>query len=230
LTRFRTHSPMRYDEVKERAMVQRLFVVDRRRCGSEECPEEELDIVGSTGNIYKVTINKVPECSCPEGMRGKQCKHIVFVLTRVLHAPEHLEYQLAFVTSELREIFANAPPIPSADADAAENDGKRKPIEGDCPICCKDYELEEEKIVYCKAACGNNIHQECFDQWAASKKGGAVTCPFCRQPWQEDEVDIKSIAKTATVGPEGYFNVASQLGISSERDYSTYHDVWVRRQ
>jgi hypothetical protein len=29
---------------------------------------------------------------------------------------------------------------------------------------------------------------------------------------------------------DGYLNVAGQLGLSGERDYSTYHPFWVRRE
>jgi len=71
----------------------------------------------------------------------------------------------------------------------------------------------------------------CFEKWAAAKNGsGAVTCPFCRTPWAGDEDMIKKIAKGGTVNSEGYVNVASQLGITGERDYSSYNGFWVRRQ
>lgn len=46
--------------------------------GSKECPEISFDMVGSTGNIYKVVIGKVPTCDCPDGLRGNQCKHICY--------------------------------------------------------------------------------------------------------------------------------------------------------
>ena len=29
---------------------------------------------------------------------------------------------------------------------------------------------------------------------------------------------------------EGYVNVAEDLGLSTQRDYSSYHSFWVRRQ
>lgn len=32
------------------------------------------------------------------------------------------------------------------------------------------------------------------------------------------------------VNGDGYVNVASELGISGARDYSTYHQYWVRQQ
>jgi hypothetical protein len=109
----------------------------------------------------------------------------------ILKAPVYLQYQLAFLSAELDSIFANAPvtraPIHHKhDAvDEAMYHGSRKPIDGECPICVFDMDAAEE-IVWCKAACGQNFHKACFDQWRASKRGGSVTCVYCRTPWQED--------------------------------------------
>ncbi|KAK8218792.1 SWIM zinc finger protein [Phyllosticta capitalensis] len=231
LRRCRAQPPQAFQDIEYRALNQRMFVLDRSRAGTEDCPEENVDIAGSTGNVYTVNISKVPRCTCPYNQKGNQCKHIAYVLNRTLKAPRHLQYQLAFVSSELREIFAKAPAIPSEAASTEDKDGRRKPLEDDCPICCCEFEPTKEEIVYCKAACGNNIHKECFNQWAATKHG-EVTCPFCRSPWQQDldESLARKHAKSGKVNAEGYVNVADQLGISRERDYSTYHDFWVRGQ
>jgi hypothetical protein len=59
---------------------------------------------------------------------------------------------------------------------------------------------------------------------------GPVKCVYCRSAWKGDEESIKKISKSGTVGPDGYVNVAGELGISSERDMSTYHQPWVARQ
>ena len=54
---------------------------------------------------------------------------------------------------------------------------------------------------------------------------------YCRTPWQGDEEAIKRIVKgKKIVNAEGYINVANELGISDERDYSTYHPFWARQQ
>ena len=87
--------------------------------------------------------------------------------------------------------------------------------------------------MYCKAACGNNVHKYCFQQWAAQKKGagtGGLTCPFCRCQWHDEDVVNKINKMAATRSREGYLNVADQLGLSGLRDYSSYHQPWVRIQ
>ncbi len=50
-----------------------------------------------------------------------------------------------------------------------------------------------------------------------------------RTPWQGDEDSMKRISKQGRVNEEGYVNVASELGLSGVRDYSSYHQPWVRR-
>lgn len=58
--------------------------------------------------------------------------------------------------------------------------------------------------------------QACFNQWAATKGVGKVTCVMCRQPWQGDGNAHEALAK-GEVGDEGYVNVGSQLGMSGYR-------------
>jgi hypothetical protein len=68
-------------------------------------------------------------------------------------------------------------PLSRVEATSLNNDGNRKPVEGDCPICFMEFESKEE-IVWCKAACGNNIHKKCFDQWAATSAESGVRCVY----------------------------------------------------
>jgi hypothetical protein len=197
----------------------RMFVIERVRGGTIDLPTETLSIAGTTGNVYTITIDQVPTCDCPHATKGNQCKHILFTLSRVLRAPENLQYQLALLPSELREIFSQAPPINPVDADTA--DKNRKPIcdEDNCPICFMEFENGFEDTVYCKAACGNNVHKECFEQWAESRRRSSapVTCPFCRSNWAAGEEDAVKKVKRGVKTSEGYVNVAEQLGVSTQR-------------
>ncbi|KAF2155569.1 RING finger domain-containing protein [Myriangium duriaei CBS 260.36] len=237
LSRFRAKAPQKFNDYYYRATTQRMIVLDRQRgaavgCphGDSDCPSETMDIAGSTGNVYRVTITHQPTCTCPNFVKGNpQCKHIIYGLVKVLKAPAELQYQLAFLTSELHEIFDKAGPLPAETVHEADKDGKRHAVEGDCAICCEDLNPDAEEIVWCKAACGNNLHKSCFDQWAATKRGGQVTCPYCRTPWQQDGGDLKGLKK-GKVGADGYVNVGAELGLSGTRDYSTYHPFWVRQQ
>ncbi|KAG4437638.1 hypothetical protein IFR05_006899 [Cadophora sp. M221] len=237
LKRFRVKAPVSYMERLQRVTSQRMFLIDREKGvgGDGLCPEEKFDIAGSTGNIYQVTIYQVPRCTCPDAAKGNQCKHIIYIMVNVLKAPEDLAYQLALLSTELIEIFANAPITPQssdgAPSTATDTGGSRKPVEGDCPVCVMEFDESDKSddILWCKGACGNNIHRHCFEQWARSKPG-PVKCVYCRTPWKGDEDSIKRISKSGQVNEEGYVNVAGGLGLSGHRDMSTYHQYWVRRE
>lgn len=75
-------------------------------------------------------------------------------------------------------MFAAAPLSPAENASTSNEKGNRKDIDGDCPICFMPFEPENEDIVWCKAACGNNIHKACFDQWRTSQQGHEVRCVY----------------------------------------------------
>jgi hypothetical protein len=236
LRRFRARAPQSYLEIKGRALTQRLTVLDRERGGTDDVPEEKVVMAGSTGNVYTQRICNVPTCDCPHAKKGNQCKHIVYVMLRVLKAPEDVGYQLALTSQELRDLFKNAAPIPSADStdttSTTTEDGNRKPIEGECPICYTDFEPAKEPIVYCKTGCGNNVHRDCMQSWMTAKAGKA-TCPYCRAQWAEEDTGAlrgKVNLEGATRTEDGYVNVAGQLGLSKVRDYSSYHQPWARQQ
>jgi hypothetical protein len=102
-----------------------------------------------------------------------------------------MQYQLAFLSDELQEIFAKAPVTRAPDLGLEEDEPDhstrqvtRKPIDGQCPICVFDMEPGED-IVWCRASCGQNFHQGCFEKWRQSKMGGRITCVYCRAEWQD---------------------------------------------
>jgi len=194
--------------------------------GHEDCPVHRFQIAGTTGNVYTVIISHVPTCSCPNTNFKRDdsdqalCKHMLYILHYVLKVPEHLCYQNAFLSSELREITDNAPSLSAAVKEEPQDDGdgsNRKPIEDDCPICCMPFEPDGEKITWCQAACGNNIHEGCFNLWEMTKPKGQVSCPFCRTLWHtnmpalpgeqtETLVDVQMAQRV-----NGYYNVRDQL-------------------
>lgn len=220
----------------ERATTQRFYVLSRTLCGTPSCPEMFLEITGSTGNVYNVCIARQPRCDCPHALAGNQCKHTIFVLKKVLRAKYEYVYQLALLSSELREIFAGAPNLID-EKDGAAEDKRRKAVDGDCPICFEEMQSGpgKEALVWCRAACGQNVHKQCFDMWATTKRQSSgygaskVTCPYCRSDWEgdENEINVANIKRGAPTR-EGYVNVADQLGISRQRDYSTYSRFWSR--
>lgn len=43
------------------------------------------------------------------------------------------------------------------------------------------------------------------------------------------DLNMESLMSNAQYGEDGYLNVASAVGLSGERDHSTYNSFWVRR-
>ncbi|KAM0791383.1 hypothetical protein ACM66B_005848 [Microbotryomycetes sp. NB124-2] len=173
--RYRSSAPKAIQERALRVQMQRFFCVDRNRVGATS---EQFSVLGSTGNVYTVTVDTVPHCTCPDGAKGNYCKHIIFVMLRVLQVSFDggLWYQAALLQSELKQIFNDAPAAPQSVMDQrltaayrattgkhqGKDDGavagsssvrvqKRLPGEGDsCPICYEDLEPgSEEGLVFC---------------------------------------------------------------------------------
>lgn len=227
-----------YSRFLHRARTQRMFVLSRTsgveencHANSPACPYHEIKLAGTTGNVYSVIISHLPTCSCPNTSFKRVdsgealCKHVLYVLHFVLKAPEHLCYQNAFLTSELQEITTNAPSLPQPPPKditekPSEADLLRKPLEEDCPICCMEFRADEP-VVWCRAACGNNVHAECFRLWAKTKKNkDDVTCPFCRSKWLDGENKAGKAGEVSATMMEvqmparregGYYNVRDQL-------------------
>jgi len=133
-------------------MLDRQFSVDKKGHKTEV-----FDIAGSKGNIYQVTIGLSPNCTCWDARtREQRCKHIKYALIIILKAPVYLQYQHAFLSEELDSIFKNAPVTQAVlDHDHGYHvsseptyDGKRKPVEGDCPICVFEMNSEEDIVWY----------------------------------------------------------------------------------
>ncbi|KAJ6164257.1 hypothetical protein N7470_002929 [Penicillium chermesinum] len=200
-----------------------MYVVSQKASGADNDDLTlSFDIVGSTGNLYHVTIKKEPECDCPDGKRGNFCKHIIYILVFALKAPDHLQYQLAFLSSEICQIYEGSPMKQSQAPESRKHDGKRKPVEGDCPICFMEFE-PNEKLVWCQAACGNNIHKTCFQQWCATSasRSTGVRCVYCRTTWKFEtgstDFNMDAIRAQGKRNSEGYHNIAAQFGLSTER-------------
>ncbi|KAF2161557.1 hypothetical protein M409DRAFT_27955 [Zasmidium cellare ATCC 36951] len=217
--------PEWYERFFDSAAKQKMCVLERSRgveqsCHAhhDDCPCETLKIAGSKGNVYTVYISHLTLCNCPVGVfagkNKKQCKHVLYVLHHILKAPEHLAYQAAFLHTELKELSANAPPLPTETIKEESKDGNRKEVTGECPICFMDFE-DNDAVLWCRAACGNNIHKDCFNQWASMK--AKVTCPFCRSEWQHEDKPTQqktTLTKVTDLGGRdrgGYVNVADQI-------------------
>ncbi|EPB82273.1 hypothetical protein HMPREF1544_10994 [Mucor circinelloides 1006PhL] len=229
-----------------RAMKQRMFVMSRELSAQDDTVEK-FEVIGSIGNTYTVAIGNVISCSCMDyRIRRTHCKHILMVLLKVYRlgvdsnmlqslytSPDErlrarssgrlVDRSVLIPTSIREKILKLTNESPEAPSEQAE----RRPLDtSDCPICFEEFEQAKiNSIDYCKV-CGNNIHQECFNMWKASK-GRDVTCVYCRAQWVFPSASNGAAKKSARqMDPahrfEGTANFASELGMERKRDTSTY--------
>ncbi|KAI7843057.1 hypothetical protein COHA_003231 [Chlorella ohadii] len=204
---------------------------------------------------YTVTICRQPNCTCPDAAKGNVCKHVLFVLLRVLHMSpdEPLVWQKALLASEVDEILAGHKSLPrtlgggevlapeavrqqyrrraslggEAGVEGEEGGPLRRSAEGaDCPICYERLEVASEKISFC-AACGNNCHSACIGEWVKKRRreGAQPTCPLCRAAW------VDGTAPAGAAGGAGgeYINLADAAGAPVPTLEQLYGDnaIWI---
>ncbi|KAJ7082650.1 hypothetical protein B0H15DRAFT_852239 [Mycena belliarum] len=245
---FKKRCPQNILDRVDRVMTQRFFMVDRNRFEGEL--KEEFQVLGSTGNIYTVTIEHKPSCNCPDAQKGNHCKHILFIFLKVLQVAytSGFWYQKALLTSELTTMFENAPLAPNALAhprireayaratgkttstpgpSPPEAAGPKKRLPGaddDCPICYDAmHGVAERALAFCEQ-CGNAVHAECFAQWkqTAAKKGGQLTCIYCRAIWPAAAAGgANGSGIGARTTAGGYLNISGVAG--PQRDTTTYY-------
>jgi hypothetical protein len=186
----------------------------------------EFKVLGQTGNVYTVQISKTPRCTCPDGQKGNNCKHMFYIYLRVLkvNAANDILWQRALLTSELRQFIE--PRMRQIEANQVDksvfaDERVRKFVElgvvsdagppkvqqrrgDDCPICY-DVFHPGEATVYCETSCGQTFHKNCIDM-VKSHSHGKMTCPMCRADWGPPAASSRGGSKVSQSG--SYVNVA----------------------
>jgi hypothetical protein len=186
------------DVRKSRGKEQKIFLILTHEY-DDVINERKYEVMGTTGNVYTVSIINSPTCTCPDFLtRGKRCKHIYFILTRIMKVEKIHEDIQTYTDKELIHMFKNIPQITEnlrVDKSKLErynqlkknNNGEvdMRPIteDSECPICLLNLEDERlDELTYCKYSCGYMVHTQCFDMYN-TKRIGNIKCIFCQSPW-----------------------------------------------
>ncbi|KAN0063363.1 hypothetical protein ACQY0O_004529 [Thecaphora frezii] len=116
-------------EIKDRiirVLSQRMFMINRFRAAGTL--KEEFDVLGSTGDVYKVTIASEPKCTCMDNrIRKKLCKHLLFIFLKVLRLPRNspMFLQNGMSHEQLVELFEAARPNPIEEGAQASKELRR---------------------------------------------------------------------------------------------------------
>ena len=192
----------------ERCFTDNLYLVESIPQNSNEEKKRIYLIMGSTGNVYSVVITNKPTCTCPDfKQRKKRCKHIYFVLIRIMKVENPIIKK--FTNENLDEMFNNIPLITnnlivdkskrdkfheitnniksnnSKEINSkTDNKVKQRLNDNDiCPICLDNINNGKE-LDYCKYSCGLTLHKKCFQMWEKRNKG---ICVFCRANWYKNK-------------------------------------------
>ncbi|KAF7375337.1 hypothetical protein MSAN_00420800 [Mycena sanguinolenta] len=228
LAMFKKKCPQNIMDRVERVMTQRFFMVDRQRIEGEL--KEEFKVLGSTGNIYTVTIQHKPSCDCPDAQKGNHCKHIVRYssISKVGFSSVDRSPPNAVANPRIREAYARATGKSQAPTTPEASSGPKKRIPGeedDCPICYDNmHNVAEASLTFCEE-CGNAVHGECFAQWkqTSARTGTKLTCIYCRAAWPTPAATAARASGSAYTTAEGYINMSTVAGLSPQRDTSTYY-------
>ena len=168
----------------ERCYTDNIYLIESIPPDEDNPYEREYLIMGNSGNTYTVTISNDPSCICPDyRTRGNRCKHIYFVLIRIMNTYNYTEE--IYSDDELEEMFSNIPQVAKNLMYQEEKPHEQKEVKQKfqkddvCPICLDPLENGKE-LDYCKYSCGQTIHKKCFSMWEKSKGG---ICVFCRGKW-----------------------------------------------
>ncbi|XP_058070003.1 uncharacterized protein LOC131219032 [Magnolia sinica] len=180
--------------------------------------DADFFVLGATGNVYTVTLSVAPSCTCPD--RTTPCKHILFVLLRVLglSLDDTCLRRRTLRPCQLSRLLRTPVSLDTLAGPRArerfhqlfsESRGSfglphtiELPDDSTCPVCMEQMR-KEERLVAC-AVCRNSLHDECFLKWKRSRGRRAASCVICRARWRErKELD-------------GYMNLAAY--VSNEDD------------
>lgn len=167
----------------QRAKTQKIFLANRNLDDSSAT----FDVLGASGNLYKVSLNDSPKCSCPDHTtRGSRCKHILFMLIKIFNVND--PYKSVFTQNEIQQYInsyktniANYtiqvdPATIALNTKNISYDVGEKFLDDDCCVCLDPIDNGEVRV-HCKKVCGRCIHASCYEMIKKVSKN----CPYCMQ-------------------------------------------------
>eukprot|EP00271_Cylindrocystis_brebissonii_P017222 TRINITY_DN4390_c0_g1_i1.p1 TRINITY_DN4390_c0_g1~~TRINITY_DN4390_c0_g1_i1.p1 ORF type:complete len:389 (-),score=31.88 TRINITY_DN4390_c0_g1_i1:867-2033(-) len=110
LRRYVSSPSLKVKERIDRALVHRLFLIDCSQVQEEASGLScHFTVLGATGNVYMTTVSREPSCTCPDAAKGNTCKHLLFVMMRVLRCQEDDPriWQRALLSTEVTDLLSH---------------------------------------------------------------------------------------------------------------------------
>eukprot|EP00929_Paragymnodinium_shiwhaense_P011559 TRINITY_DN11744_c0_g1_i2.p1 TRINITY_DN11744_c0_g1~~TRINITY_DN11744_c0_g1_i2.p1 ORF type:complete len:349 (-),score=42.55 TRINITY_DN11744_c0_g1_i2:55-1101(-) len=214
---YRRSAPEGTDDRIVRALEQRLYLLERQ---PPDDGEAVFAVLGSTGNVYHVTLGTQPSCDCPDFLRRRaSCKHLLFVMIRVLRLetddPRIWQRRLkaedvsailsnrgartergARAPRDLQQRYQRATSSKSfeedADATSSTQGRLRKPIlDEDCPICFECMDEAEDTGGLLVFCLSCGSSLHKDCMKRWLKAAPAANCPLCRELFKACKVHVK---------------------------------------
>ncbi|XP_065850040.1 uncharacterized protein [Euphorbia lathyris] len=182
-------------------VADRIFRALRHHLRLLHRSDSNFFILGATGNVYTVSLSTTPSCTCPD--RTIPCKHILFVLIRVLGVSldDRCLQRRNLRPCRVNRLLSTPSSVESlADSSVRQRfhqlffevrGGWRRSCpeevkieEGTiCPICQDEMEMLSAAVA-CEM-CKNVVHEECLMKWRRSRGRRGACCVICRARWRE---------------------------------------------
>jgi predicted nucleic acid-binding Zn finger protein len=137
-------------------------------------------VQGGSGAQYEVAVHRTITCSCPDFQnRRRKCKHILFVMARVLRLSQAELEDLgpdvvmdAETRARLHERATSA-----EERRTVPRPSHREP-DTECGICCEVF--AHTSVVRDCTTCWHTAHQACLRAWTLAMRRDSRSCPYCR--------------------------------------------------
>ena len=163
---------------KQRGLKERIYLLNAFRNNENEWT---LSVKGSSNKIYEIKLsNNDVKCKCMDfSIRGRICKHLYFIIGRVIRTNNLLS-----LINEVDDIKINYELISTLLNDILKNHLQNNKIDNVCydkNECCSICfeEFGNEPVEQCQIQCKNTFHSECIKIWISKNS----TCPLCRCEW-----------------------------------------------
>ncbi|CAO2816804.1 unnamed protein product [Amaranthus hypochondriacus] len=213
-TRF--HPTQAFTDRIIRALSNRLLLLYRS--------DPNFYVLGATGNVYVVNVSTSLVCTCPD--RTTPCKHILFVLIKVLGVPldDTCLGRRTLRPSQVTRLLANPSSIdalagPTLRERFHQAFFRQRELHGrehapcsnveegaTCPICLEEMGKQGEKLVAC-GTCRNALHEECLMTWKRTQRRRSIRCVICRSRWRNRADQDKYLNLAAYVNEDDHMAI-----------------------
>ena len=171
------------DRIK-RALSQRMYLLS---INQQNIDNWSFNIEGSTGSNYSVNFTeKHVKCACIDfKKRHKICKHIIFIVARVLKDSnlvsllnEDPNINIFKLSENLNKNLENImKPCQNIEKISEVKSEQILSCSDDCVICYEEVGL----VTFAKSCltCKKYLHTDCLNRWLLQKN----SCPLCRSIW-----------------------------------------------